>query len=408
MLKLKASSGKAISFVEFVALVAMMISLTAMSIDMMLPALGLIGRDLQVLNPNDNPLIISVFFIGMATGQLFYGPLSDSIGRKPAILFGLLIFAIGAILSIVAESFEQMLLGRLLQGLGLAGPRVVAVALVRDLYSGKAMARVMSFVMTVFILVPMLAPVMGQMVLSFSGWQMIFTTLLTAGLILSGWVVLRLEETLIEENKRSLRLGKLWQGFKEVISHPIAMGFTVVTGLVQGAFLVYLNLSQPMLQNLYGLGELFPIYYGALAGSIGLASLLNVRLVGMLGTWKLVVAALLGIFILSLVYLPVVFFYTGQPVLWSFIGYLFLVFFAVGVLFGNLSALAMEPLGHLAGIGAGMVSSLAMLLGVFSSLAIGHFYNHTVYPLVVGFLVLISFGLLVCFWLRNKVTAVHS
>ncbi|WP_299199076.1 multidrug effflux MFS transporter [uncultured Amphritea sp.] len=405
MLKLRASQGKAITFTEFVALVAMMISLTAMSIDMMLPALGLIGRDLQVLNPNDNQLIVSVFFIGMASGQLFYGPLSDSIGRKPAILFGLLIFAIGAILSIVAESFDQMLLGRLLQGLGLAGPRVVAVALVRDLYSGKAMARVMSFVMTVFILVPMLAPALGQMVLSFSGWRWIFITLLAVGLMLSCWVVLRLEETLTEENKRSLKLSKLWQGFKEVISHPIAMGFTVITGLVQGAFLVYLNLSQPMLQNLYGLGEMFPIYYGALAGSIGLASLLNVRLIGLMGTWKLVVAALLSIFILSLVYLPVAVFYAGQPALWSLIGYLFLVFFAVGVLFGNLSALSMEPLGHLAGIGAGMVSSLAMLLGVFSSLSIGHLYNQTVYPLVVGFLVLISLGLLVCLWLSKRVAA---
>ena len=404
MLKLKASPGKAISFAEFVTLVAMMISLTAMSIDMMLPALGLIGRDLLVLNPNDNQLIISVFFIGMATGQLFYGPLSDSIGRKPAILFGLFIFAFGAILSIVAESFDQMLVGRLLQGLGLAGPRVVSVALVRDLYSGKAMARVMSFVMTVFILVPMLAPAMGQMVLSFSGWPMIFITLLVVGLMLSAWIVFRLEETLTEENKRSLRLSKLWQGFKEVISHPIAMGFTVVTGLVQGAFLVYLNLSQPMLQNLYGLGELFPLYFGILAGSIGLASMLNVRLVSLLGTWKLVVAALLSIFILSLVYLPVAIFYSGYPAFWSLIGYLFLVFFAVGILFGNLSALAMEPLGHLAGIGAGMVSSLSTLLSVFSSLLIGYFYNQTVYPLVVGFLGSICLGLLVCFWLKNKIT----
>ncbi len=404
MLKLKASPGKAISFAEFVTLVAMMISLTAMSIDMMLPALGLIGRDLLVLNPNDNQLIISVFFIGMATGQLFYGPLSDSIGRKPAILFGLFIFAFGAILSIVAESFDQMLVGRLLQGLGLAGPRVVSVALVRDLYSGKAMARVMSFVMTVFILVPMLAPAMGQMVLSFSGWPMIFITLLVVGLMLSAWIVFRLEETLTEENKRSLRLSKLWLGFKEVISHPIAMGFTVVTGLVQGAFLVYLNLSQPMLQNLYGLGELFPLYFGILAGSIGLASMLNVRLVSLLGTWKLVVAALLSIFILSLVYLPVVIFYSGYPAFWSLIGYLFLVFFAVGILFGNLSALAMEPLGHLAGIGAGMVSSLSTLLSVFSSLLIGYFYNQTVYPLVVGFLGSICLGLLVCFWLKNKIT----
>lgn len=402
LLKLKPSQGKAISFTEFVTLVAMMTSLTAMSIDMMLPALGLMGRDLQVINPNDNQLIIGVFFIGMGVGQLIYGPLSDSVGRKPAILFGLFIFAIGALLSIIADSYDQMLLGRLLQGLGLAGPRVVSVALVRDLYSGKAMARVMSFVMTIFILVPMLAPALGQLVLSVSTWRMIFISLLIAGLILSCWVAFRLEETLSENNKRSMNLIILWQGFKEVLTHRVAMGFTLVTGLVQGAFMAYLNLSQPILQNQYSLAEQFPIYYGALAGAIGTASFLNARLVGWLGMWRLVLIALVSIFGLSVIYLPVVAIYVGHPSLWSFIGYLFVVFFAVGVLFGNLSSLAMEPLGHLAGIGAGLVSSIAMLIGVVSSLLIGHLYNQTVYPLVVGFLVLNGLGLLVCFWLRNK------
>ncbi|MBN0989277.1 multidrug effflux MFS transporter [Amphritea pacifica] len=392
---------KAIPFAEFVTLIALLISLAALSIDAMLPALGIIGNDLNVADPNDNQLVIVTFFVGMAVGQFLYGPLSDSFGRKSVILFGLVIFVAGTLLSVTADSFQQMLLGRVLQGFGLAGPRVVSVALVRDLYAGRAMARVMSFVMTVFILVPMMAPALGQLVLYYADWRMIFIGLLSAAIVLSVWLMIRMPETLAEVNRRSFAPGILWRGFKEVVSHRVAMGFTLVTGLVFGAFIGYLNLSQPVLQDQYALGTQFPLYFGCLAGAIGLASLMNARLVGRYGMWRLVILSLISITLLSLIYLPVVIFYTGHPPLQTLVSYLFLVFFAVGLLFGNLNSMAMEPLGHLAGIGAGLVSALSTLLSIVFSLIIGQLYNQTIYPLVGGFLVLISIALLICYCLHR-------
>lgn len=392
---------RVIPFTEFVTLIALLISLAALSIDAMLPALGIIGSELNVADPNDNQLVIVTFFIGMAVGQFIYGPLSDSFGRKSVILLGLVIFAAGTLLSVTADSYQQMLLGRVLQGFGLAGPRVVSVALVRDLYSGRAMARVMSFVMTVFILVPMMAPALGQLVLNYSGWRMIFIGLLFVAILLSIWLIIRLPETLTDENRRSFAPGVLWLGFKEVVSNRVAMGFTLVTGLVFGAFIGYLSLSQPVLQDQYALGTQFPLYFGCLAGAIGLASLMNARLVGRYGMWRLIIISLVSIILFTLIYSPWVLAYSGHPPLLSLVTYLFLVFFAVGLLFGNLNSMAMEPLGHLAGIGAGLISALSTLLSIIFSLMIGQLYNQTIYPLVGGFLVLISIALLICYCLHR-------
>jgi len=398
---------KVIPFAEFVALIAMMISLAALSIDAMLPALGIIGSELNVVDPNDNQLVIVTFFVGMAVGQFLYGPLSDSFGRKSVILLGLFIFAAGTLLSVMADTYQQMLWGRVLQGFGLAGPRVVSVALVRDLYSGRAMARVMSFVMTVFILVPMMAPALGQLVLNYSGWRMIFMGLLFVGILLSIWLIIRLPETLTDANRRSFAPDVLWLGFKEVVCNRIAMGFTLVTGLVFGAFLGYLNLSQPVLQEQYTLGAQFPLYFGCLAGAIGLASLTNARLVGRYGMWRLIIISLISIVLVTLIYSPLVLAYAGHPPLLSLVTYLFLVFFAVGLLFGNLNSMAMEPLGHLAGIGAGLVSALSTLLSIVFSLMIGQLYNQTIYPLVGGFLVLMSIALLICYCLHRYAGVGH-
>ena len=398
---------KVIPFAEFVALIAMMISLAALSIDAMLPALGIIGSELNVVDPNDNQLVIVTFFVGMAVGQFLYGPLSDSFGRKSVILLGLFIFAAGTLLSVMADTYQQMLWGRVLQGFGLAGPRVVSVALVRDLYSGRAMARVMSFVMTVFILVPMMAPALGQLVLNYSGWRMIFMGLLFVGILLSIWLIIRLPETLTDANRRSFAPDVLWLGFKEVVCNRIAMGFTLVTGLVFGAFLGYLNLSQPVLQEQYTLGAQFPLYFGCLAGAIGLASLTNARLVGRYGMWRLIIISLISIVLVTLIYSPLVLAYAGHPPLLSLVIYLFLVFFAVGLLFGNLNSMAMEPLGHLAGIGAGLVSALSTLLSIVFSLMIGQLYNQTIYPLVGGFLVLMSIALLICYCLHRYAGVGH-
>ncbi|WP_432472564.1 multidrug effflux MFS transporter [Amphritea sp. HPY] len=381
---------------EFVALLAMMISLVAVSIDAMLPALTQIGSDLNVADRNDSQLIIGIFFAGLGIGQLAYGPLSDNIGRKPAIYIGLALFILGTLISLFAANFEMMLAGRFLQGLGVAGPRVVAIALVRDLYVGRAMARVMSFVMTVFILVPVLAPALGQLILLVTGWRVIFVLFLLMALLVTLWFALRMPETLQPENRRPMTLTFLLAACKEVLCHPVAMGYTLVSGLVFGAFMGYLNSAQPILQDQYALGGQFPLYFGGLAAAIGVSTITNARLVGRFGMRLLSIIALGEITLVSLIFMAVAVYFSGHPPLWSLMLYLLLVFFSVGLLFGNLSALAMEPLGHIAGIGAGLVSSLSTLIALIPGVLIGQLFDGTVMPLVIGYLILMPLALIIC------------
>jgi MFS transporter, DHA1 family, multidrug resistance protein len=266
---------------------AMMISLVAMSIDSMLPALDQIGNELGSINPNDNQLIIATLFFGFAVGQLFFGPLSDSTGRKPAILIGLVLFLIGCIQSYLAQDFYTMLVGRFVQGLGVASPRTVSSALIRDLYSGPQMARMMSLIMSVFILVPVIAPAVGQGIIAISNWRMIFGMLLIMALVVLVWFYKRQPETLPKNRRHAFSAKRIAVAFKETFLTRITIGYTVISGLVFGAFSGYLISSQQILQIQYKLGDRFPIYFGVLAICIGAATLTNARLVMGFGMYRL-------------------------------------------------------------------------------------------------------------------------
>ncbi len=375
-----------------------MMSLTALSIDAMLPALSQIGRDLNVQNANDRQLVISMIFMGLAFGQLFFGPLSDSVGRKPAIYGGLILFMAGSLLSMLATSFPMMLTGRLIQGIGISAPRAVTLALVRDQFEGRAMARVMSFVSTVFILIPMLAPTMGQAVLLFSGWRGIFGVYVALAVIVLVWLALRQPETLAPENRAPFTWQRILGATQEIIKNRLALGYTVTAGLVSGAFVGYLNSAQQIFQEQYALGTRFPIYFAIIASSIGLASLANSRLVMRYGMRFLVRTAMLTIVILSVAAFGFAFFAAGQPPLWFLMAYLMMTFFGVGILFGNLNALAMEPLGHMAGIGAAIVGSLSTLLSTLLGTLIGQSYNGTIFPLIAGLAVLVGLSIVVVRW----------
>ena len=255
----KNSASKGAGFVEFITLTALMTSLVALSIDAMLPALPQIGSDLGVTGANDSQLVISMLFVGLAFGQLFYGPLSDSIGRKAAIYIGFLLFSAGSVIALLADDFTMMLAGRLLQGIGVAGPRIVAIAMVRDQFSGRAMARVMSFIMSVFILVPIVAPALGQLIVDLANWRAIFTLFLVLALFLSVWFGVRQPETLPKERRLPLSIAQLRLSLREILTHPAALGYTLVAGIVFGAFLGYLNSSQQIFQEQYALGSPFPL-----------------------------------------------------------------------------------------------------------------------------------------------------
>jgi len=390
------------SYVEFVIIMSMMMSLTALSIDAMLPALPQIASDLNVQNENLRQLVISIIFLGLALGQLFFGPLSDKTGRKPAIFAGYALFIAGAVLALISTSFPIMLMGRLLQGIGISAPRAVTLALVRDRFEGRAMARVMSFIMTIFILVPMIAPSMGQTILLYSGWRAIFGSFILLALITMVWFGLRIPETLAPEDRAPFSLQRIFMATREILKIRAALGYTVSAGLVSGAFIGYLNSSQQIFQEQYALGELFPLFFAVISFSIGVASFLNARLVIRFGMRLLVRRSLIIIFGLSTITFVTALLAAGQPPLWFFMIYLMSAFFCVGILFGNQNSLAMEPLGQMAGIGAAVVGSLSTLISMPLGTIIGQSYNGTILPLVLGMAILTGIAFFVVSWAESK------
>ena len=389
---------------ESIALLALLSSLTALSIDIVLPALPFIGQQLQLAQINDAQLVVSFLMLGIALGQLMYGPASDSAGRKSLLTAGLLICIGGCWLSYSADSFALMLLGRLVQGFGLAGPRSIVMAIIRDQYTGTAMARIMSSILTVFILVPLVAPALGQLVLARASWRAIFLLLLVLAVLALLWFLLRQPETLPLARRRPFRLQTIASAAGEVCRNRQSLGYTLVSGCILGAFLGYLNSAQQIFQDIYSVGQAFPLYFGFLAMAIGLALLINVRLVGRLGmrvlvqraSWVLTAMA-------SLFWLWSYGRYSGQPPLGQLIVCMLVILFCYGILFGNLSALAMTPLGHIAGTAAAVTGSLSTLISVPLAIGIGRCYDGTVLPLLAGFMLLSMLALLIMRWIGGGV-----
>lgn len=388
--------------VEFVALVALLSSLIALAIDAMLPALPIIGDDLGVNNPNSPQLIIATVFLGMLVGQLLFGPLSDSVGRKPLIYSGLGLFMLGSLVSMFSQSFGMMLFGRVLQGIGVAAPRVVTMALVRDCYSGREMAQIMSFTMMVFIMVPAIAPSLGQGILWFASWRAIFGAFILLSAPILIWFWLRMPETWPVAKRRPFAWREQWTATKIVCSNRLVMGYSMVTGLVFAAFLGYLNSVQQILQEQYGLGDQFPLYFAVLALAIGGASIVNAKLVMKLGMSLLSARALQVVSAWSAVFLVLVLMLHGQPPLGLFMAYCLVAFFSMGSLFGNLNALAMETIGDYAGIGASIIGVLSSAIAIPIGVVIGQAYNNTVIPIVLGFLILTVLALFLQRWTERQ------
>lgn len=388
------SPTKPLALPEFIALMALMTALVALAIDAMLPALAEIGQELKVENPNHVQLIIGYLFLGLGVGQVGFGPLSDSIGRKPTIYIGLIIYLFGSLMAMFAKDFDTMLMGRLLQGLGLAGPRVVTMAIVRDLYKGREMARVMSFMMTIFILVPALAPSLGQLILFVADWRMIFSSFVLLGLVVWAWLGLRQPETLSKENRRRFHIVDIAKGFAYVLKHPTAIGYTVAAGSISGAFVAFLSTSQQILEIQLGGGKYFPLLFACLALCLGAASVVNARIVVRYGMRAISRNAMLCIMLAGSLYSAAVYI-LGEPSLLWFMLFLGFLLFCVGMVFGNMSSVAMEPLGKLAGIGAAVVGSVSTLISFALGAWIGSFYNGSVFPLVLSFAMCSALALLI-------------
>jgi DHA1 family bicyclomycin/chloramphenicol resistance-like MFS transporter len=372
--------------VEFIALVALTTSLVAMSIDTMLPALGVMARELGATHENDRQLVLSTFFVGMSIGQLVCGPVSDSIGRRPALFVGLGLFMLGSLLCATTRSFGWLLVGRMLAGFGAAGPRIVSIALVRDVYAGRGMARVMSFVSTIFIMVPVLAPSIGQGVLAVSSWRAIFAALVVIAAADWIWFAARQPETWPAARRRPFSVRVIARGVAETFRNHITLGYMLASGFIFGAFINYLQTAQQIFQEQYGLGRLFPVAFGLLASSIGVASFVNAKLVMRFGMRRLSRAALLCSAALSTTMFFVTWLEHGHLPLVALMGYMLVSFFFNGILFGNFNARAMEPMGHIAGVAAAVTGSVGGLVALAVGAPFGRAYDGTVLPLVAGFM----------------------
>jgi DHA1 family bicyclomycin/chloramphenicol resistance-like MFS transporter len=387
---------------EFIVLVALLNAMVAMSIDTMLPAIGTIARELGATDPNSRQFIITAFFAGMTLGTLVYGPWSDSLGRKPAIVIGLSFYAAGSLLCLFSTGFPMILAGRFIQGFGAAAPRIVSIAMVRDGQAGAAMARVMSFVMMVFMLVPILAPSVGQLVLLLAGWRMIFLGFLGMGVIAGLWLWIRQPETLSRERRGALSGDALLKAAAEVVNHPVAMGYTLAVGCVFGSFIVYLGTSQQIFAEQYGQGGYFALWFALFAGAIAIAMMVNARLVMKYGMRKLSALALKGFIAISAAFLVLALVFSGHPPLAVVALCLFLIFFCSGLLFGNYNAIAMEPMGRIAGMAAAISGALSSLIAILAGGAIGQLYDGTIIPLTAGFVALGILAFLFTEWAERR------
>lgn len=359
-------------------------SLVALSIDALLPALSPIGTSIHVTDNQDLQLLITMIFLGLGVGQLISGPISDSVGRKPVIYVGFIVFVLASILCVYSESLEWMIVGRIFQGIGLSAPRTLSIAMVRDTFSGNYMAKIMSFVVVIFILVPVVAPSIGKLLLDQYGWKAIFYSQLFFGAFVILWLAKRQPETLKEEYKTPLRLQLFTNGLREFFKQRQAWVFTLVSGLITGAFMVYLSASQQIFENQYQLKEEFPFIFAGLAISVGLATFLNGTLVMKYGMYRLVRFFAILFIAVSGAYIAL-FYQTPNPSIYVLVTFFVLQFFAIGFLFGNLRSLAMQPIGHIAGVGAAYNGFISTIMAVPIATFIGGFVKETSLPLFIGF-----------------------
>ena len=388
---------------EFIALVAALTAMVAMSIDAMLPAIGIMATELGATHPNDRHLIILLFFAGLSLGTLIFGAVSDSIGRKPSIFIGMVFYLIGALLCFFATSFPILILGRIIQGFGAASPRVVSMAMVRDGAKGADMARIMSYVMSVFMLVPIIAPSIGQLALLYGNWRMIFLGFIVMGAIVTLWLQTRQSETLPVEKRMAFNAGALWTSAKEVVRNPVARGYTLANGFIFAGFNIFLATTQQIIGEQYGQGTSFPLWFAGLAIGIAIAMILNGRYVKRIGLRRISLWATIAFLLNWVVVLAVCLLTNGHPPFLPLMAFFFISFFCSGMTFGNYQAMALEPLGHIAGMAAAVSGAMSSLMALTLGGTAARLYDGSITPIAIAFVVYASAALAAITWAeRNR------
>jgi len=391
-----AVAAKGPGFAEFVCLIAIMMSLNALAIDAMLPALPAIGADLGVANENTRQWVITAYLLGFGGTQLFYGPLSDRFGRKPVLLVGVGIYVVFAMLAAFAHTFEMLILSRVGMGMGVAVTRVLAVSIVRDRFEGRTMARVMSLSMLVFLGVPILAPTVGQLILLIGPWQWIFWLFAVFGGSFLIWATLRLPETLHPENRRPIRFQPIMQAFGQALTDRQSMGYCLAMTAIIGGLFAFINSSQQIFFDVFEAPDKFTTVFAAIAAGIAVASLLNSSLVEKLGSRMIAHSALLGFIVLGIIHALVA--VTGHENIWTFSLLQAGKMFCFGFIAGNFGAMAMERMGHIAGTASSVQGFVSTIGGALLGFAIGQSFNDSTVPLTVGFAALAMVSLVLVLW----------
>ena len=370
-------------FPEFVALIAMMMALNALAIDAMLPALPAIGDALGVVEENSRQWIITAYLLGFGVAQLIYGPLADRYGRKPVLMTGLSLYVLFSVLAAFAPGFELLIAARVGTGVGAAALRVLAVSIVRDRYSGRTMARVMSLSFLVFLGIPIIAPTLGQLVLTVAPWPWIFGVLALAGGAFMIWAAIRLPETLHPQDRMPIRVGRIAGAFREAVTNRQSIGYTLAMTAITGALFGFINSSQQIFFDVFKAPELFTTVFALVAGGIAVASLLNARLVEKLGSRLISHAALLGFITMAAIHAGVTL--AGHETLWTFAVLQGLTMFCFGLIAGNFGSMAMEPMGHIAGTASSAQGFISTTFGSLLGFLIGQQFNGSVTPMALGF-----------------------
>ncbi len=392
----KSSAQNTLPFPELVAIIAAVMALNALAIDMMLPALGTIGDELDAARDNDRQLIIVVYVVGNGIAQLFFGPLVDRFGRKRVLMWSLAGYVVGSLLSVVASSFSLLLAARAFQGVTTAAARVAAIAVVRDQCSGRKMAQVMSLAITIFMAAPILAPGFGQLILFAGPWRAIFFALLMYGVVLALWLGWRLPETLTPENRKPLRADRIFNTYLEFVSHRTAIGYTIASALCFGALFGYISASEQIFLETFEIGSNFAFAFAAIAASLGAATLLNARLVERFGMRRLTHGALLVFIIVNIIHLAIA--TTAGETFVLFMGFMSVSFFCLGLIGPNSTAIAMEPMGHIAGSAAAANGFAGTTIAGFLGGVVARFYDGTTTPIIQGFAVLGLAAFAVVIW----------
>ncbi|MEL7214791.1 MAG: multidrug effflux MFS transporter [Pseudomonadota bacterium] len=372
-----------LSYTAFVILTGALMGMNPLAIDIMLPGFDLMTDHFGLQNPNRVQQVITAYLLGFGIGQLFVGVFADRFGRKPILLWGIALYGVTGLACVAATSFELLLAARFVQGVASAAPRVASTAMVRDCYDGRVMARVMSLALTFFMAVPLMAPLIGQILILLAPWQSVFLFLSFYAAVVALICWRSLPETLAPEHRRAIRWAPVQDALGAILRSRQTVGYSIAAGVFFGALFGFVNSAQQIMVGLFGLGPLFPVVFAIIAFGVSLSAFVNAQLVERMGMRRISHGAIFAFIGLSLVMLGIEL--AGLRSLWSFLPVFSLQMLVIGLVFSNFNALAMEPQGRIAGMASSFVGAASVLIGALVGFAIGAAYDGTLLPLSIGF-----------------------